>query len=73
MNDTFGAAWRPDRLLRALLFWTALTTVLFRLPTVRGLFDGPSYQGGVFGFGGRGTGGYRITLPASAIQIVGRS
>jgi hypothetical protein len=23
--------------------------------------------------GGRGTGGYRITLPASAIQIVGRS
>ena len=57
MNDAAATAWRPDRLLRALLIWTALTTVFFWLPTVRGPFDGPSYQWGLFGFGGRGTDG----------------
>ena len=70
MNDAFGAAWRPDRLLRALLFWTALTTVFFWLPTIRGLFDGPSYQWGLFGFGGRGTGGdYWFPVASAGIAI----
>jgi hypothetical protein len=50
--------WRPDRLLRAILIWTALTLIVVWLPFVRGLMDGDSYQWGnyFFGkqFGGRG-------------------
>ncbi|MDX1622889.1 MAG: hypothetical protein R3199_02795 [Gemmatimonadota bacterium] len=50
-------AGRPDRLLRVLLHWTALTTVVFWLPLVRGAFDGPSYRWAGFGFHGAGTEG----------------
>jgi hypothetical protein len=39
---------------RTLLVWTSVTTLVFWLPTVRGLFDGNSYEWGLFGFGGRG-------------------
>jgi hypothetical protein len=47
----------PDRVMRAALEWFALTTVIFWLPAIRGLFDGPSYQWGLFGFRGRGVSG----------------
>lgn len=43
-----------DNLLAWVLNWTALTTLVFWLPTVRVLFDGPSYSWGLFGFGGAG-------------------
>ena len=36
--------WIPDKLLRILLFWTSLTTLVFWLPLIRGAFDGTSYQ-----------------------------
>lgn len=66
----------PDRMLRLLLAWTALTTLFFWLPTVRGPFDGPSYQWGLFGLGGRGTSGdYWVPLLGStftiAVQVLG--
>ncbi|MBO9369276.1 MAG: hypothetical protein J7555_11110 [Chloroflexi bacterium] len=50
--------WKPDRLLKVLLSWTACTFIVFWLPAVRGLFDGPTYTWGVFGgLGGSGTSG----------------
>ena len=36
--------WKPDKLLRVLLFWTSLTTLVFWLPLIRGAFDGASYH-----------------------------
>ena len=54
MRDNSG---RSDRFLQGLLFWTALTTLIFWLPSIRGLFDGASYEWGAFGFRGRGTDG----------------
>ena len=36
--------WIPDKLLRILLFWTSLTTLVFWLPLIRGAFDGASYH-----------------------------
>ena len=54
-------AWKPDRLLKAILIWTVLTLIIVWLPLVRGLMDGDSYQWGNsawgFHFGGRGLGG----------------
>ena len=50
-------AYQPDRLLRALLTWTSLTTLVFWLPTVRGAFDGCSYEWGLVDFGGAGLSG----------------
>ena len=53
--------WKPDRLLRALLIWTAVTLIIVWLPFVRGLMDGESYEwGNSFAgmqFGGRGVHG----------------
>ena len=43
--------WKPDRLLRAILIWTAVTLVIVWLPFVRGLMDGNAYQWGNFFFG----------------------
>ena len=58
------------RLLKGLLLWTALTTMVFWLPFVRGLFDGESYQWGGFGFSGRGTDGdYWFVAVASILAI----
>ena len=54
MRDNSG---RSDRLLQGLLLWTALTTLIFWLPSIRGLFDGASYEWGAFGFRGRGIAG----------------
>lgn len=45
---------RRTLLLHILLFWTSLTTLVFWLPTVRGAFDGTSYEWGAFGFSGSG-------------------
>ncbi len=65
-----GSSERSDRLLRGLLLWTALTTMVFWLPFVRGLFDGLSYQWGGFGFSGRGTAGdYWFVATASVLAI----
>jgi hypothetical protein len=65
-----GSSERSDRLLQALLLWTALTTMVFWLPFVRGLFDGLSYEWGGFGFSGRGTAGdYWFVATASVLAI----
>lgn len=63
--------WRPGWLLSLLLAWTALTTVFFWLPSVRGLMDGPSYSWGLMGLGGSGTGGdYWFPPAASALALL---
>ena len=49
--------WKPDFALRALLAWTALTTLTFWLPFVRTLMDGDTYEWGFAGFSGRGLDG----------------
>ena len=65
-----GSSGRSDRLLQGLLLWTALTTLVFWLPCVRGLFDGTSYQWGGFGFSGRGIrGDYWFVAGASLLAI----
>lgn len=57
-------------LLRILLLWTSLTTLVFWLPTVRGAFDGASYEWGAFGFGGSGTSGdYWFPVLGSALAL----
>lgn len=54
-------AWKPDRVLKALLIWTAITLIIVWLPMIRGLMDGESYQwaASLWGFqvGGRGVRG----------------
>ena len=57
MERTQPVAWRPDGLLRALLVWTSLTTLVFWLPALRGAFDGRSYQWGLGGLSGTGLSG----------------
>ncbi len=67
---TIGHGRLRNALLYALLIWTALTTVVFWLPTLRGAFDGPSYEWGLFGFGGRGVSGdYWFPVLGSAIAL----
>ena len=46
--------WKPDLALRALLAWTAVTTLVFWLPLVRSLMDGDTYEWGFFGLHGKG-------------------
>jgi len=64
-------AWKPDRLLKAILIWTMLTLIIIWLPLVRGLMDGDSYQWGNSFFrwqlGGRGLHGdyWFLVLEAS--------
>lgn len=63
--------WRPGALLSVLLLWTAVTTVVFRLPTIRGVMDGAAYQWGLFGPGGHGTDGdYWFVATGSALALV---
>ena len=67
--------WRPDRLLRILLNWTSLTTVIFWLPTIRGAFDGPSYEWGLGGMRGAGLSGdywFPVLGAAAACWLVTR-
>lgn len=60
----------PHRVLKTLFVWSAITFVVFWLPTVRGLFDGSTYAWSAFGFSGRGTGGdYWFPLAASTGAI----
>jgi hypothetical protein len=51
--------WKPDRILRVIMIWTMVTTILVWLPFVRGLIDGDSYQWGTM-FWGKYFGGYGI-------------
>ena len=61
---------RSVRFLQWLLLWTALTTLIFWLPSVRGLFDGTSYEWGAFGFRGRGIlGDYWFVATGSVVAI----
>src|SRR5262245_57936657 len=65
------ASWAPDRLLRALLIWTSLTTVIFWLPTIRCAFDGPTYEWGFLGLGGQGVSGdYWFPLLGSGLALL---
>jgi hypothetical protein len=71
MSVPSSNGWVPSRLLRGLLVWTALTTVVFWLPTVRGLFDGTSYTWALAGFGGAGlTGDYWFPVVGVAFALV---
>lgn len=68
--------YRSDSLLRVLLGFVALSTLLCWLPTVRGFCDGPSYSWGLFGLSGQGLAGdYWFVLLGSgvgiALQILG--
>jgi len=68
--------WTLDRTLRVLLTWTAFTTVVFWLPTIRGAFDGPSYEWALMCFSGRGLrGDYWFPLLGVAfalgVQVLG--
>ena len=66
---------QPDALLRVLLIWTSLTTLVFWLPTVRGPFDGSSYQWGLVGMRGTGLSGdywFAILGAAFACWLVTR-
>jgi hypothetical protein len=61
---------RWDRLLQWLLLWTALTTIVFWLPALRGLFDGESYAWNNFGFRGRGVSGdYWFVASATLLAL----
>ena len=45
--------------------------MVFWLPTIRGLMDGPDYEWSNFGFGGQGTGGdYWFPVVGSALSIL---
>lgn len=63
--------WKPDRLLRSILIWTAITFIIVWLPFVRGLMDGNTYEWGnyFFGmqFGGRGVHGDYWLLVIQAV------
>ena len=68
-------AWKPDRLLKAILIWTMVSLIIVWLPLVRGLMDGDSYQWGNsawgFQFGGRGLGGdYWFLLLQAAFGLL---
>ena len=66
---------QPDGLLRVLLIWTSVTTLVFWLPAVRGPFDGSSYQWGLAGMRGTGLSGdywFAILGAAFACWLVTR-
>jgi hypothetical protein len=64
-------AWRPSGILRALLIWSAVTFILFWLPAVRGIMDGPTSEWAhLFGFSGAGVSGdYWFPVLGSALAI----
>jgi len=74
MMATGIVPWYRERSLRWLLGWTALTTIIFWLPTVRGAFDGPSYRWGLFGFSGSGmAGAWWLPVLGSLAALAARS
>lgn len=60
--------WKPDPILRMLLAWTALTTVIFWLPLMRSLMDGDTYEWGFASFGGHGLHG-DLWFPALGVAL----
>ena len=73
MTTTGRVPWYRERSLRWLLTWTALTTIIFWLPTVRGAFDGPSYRWALFGFSGNGiAGAWWLPVLGSAAALTAR-
>lgn len=60
--------WKPDPILRVLLAWTALTTMIFWLPLVRSFLDGDTYEWSFFGFGGHGLHG-DLWFPALGVAL----
>jgi hypothetical protein len=67
---TLGPPQRSAIPRRIALGWFSLTTLAFWLPTIRGAFDGRSYEWGLVGLGGRGMGGdYWLPLVASLVAI----
>ena len=54
--------WKPDKLLKAILIWTAISLILIWLPLVRGFMDGDSdqWRNSLWGFdiGGHGMHGH---------------
>ena len=63
--------WKPDPLLRALLLWTTVLTIMVWLPLVRSTIEGQAYQWSFSpGIGGRGFGGAYWILPLSAAFVI---
>ena len=66
--------WKPDRILKTILIWTMVTTILVWLPLVRGLMDGQSYQWGRTFWGmqfrGSGVGGDYWLLVLQAVFAI---
>jgi hypothetical protein len=64
--------WKPDKLLQLILIYVLLSGFTYWLPTIRGLFDGPSYTwSGWMGIGGTGVGGqYWILLIFTALMTI---
>jgi hypothetical protein len=60
--------WKPDWMLRALLAWTAVTTLPFWLVLVRSVMDGDSYEWGFFSMRGYGLHG-DLWLPAVIVPL----
>jgi len=65
------SALSPDRLRAWLLRWTALTTLIFWLPTVRGAFDGATYAWSLLGLRGQGLAGdYWFPIIGTAASLL---
>lgn len=66
--------WKPDRLLKAILIWTALTGLIIYLPFIRGLMDGNAYRWGNAFWGiqlsGSGIGGDYWVLPLQTAFVI---
>jgi hypothetical protein len=62
--------WKPDKLLHVILIYVIFSGFTYWLPTIRGLFDGPSYSwSGWMGIGGTGVGGqYWFLLMLTALM-----
>jgi hypothetical protein len=74
IGEGFMTAWRPNRLLKAILIWTAITLLLIWLPLVRGVMDGQSYAWGLSlwgpNFSGRGIeGDYWFVVLAAVVGL----
>lgn len=70
-----SGTWKPDRLLRTLLSWTAVTFLPVWLPLIRGPMDGPSYAWALIPdlLDGRGAGGEYwavVILAAFALTLL---
>jgi hypothetical protein len=62
--------WKPDRILKILIFWITYLLVFSWLPLVRIVMDGESYQWGTVHFGRMF---HANSLSADALLLVGKS